>query len=107
MEPRITQQSNYFIGEYEPGNGTRYTAVAVPWNGGDMLLMGALGVVSNGWLVISGNSGQAYLFQNYGSLTNEYIQEKLGGYGGDYPYFGDLIRQLVERPNIEKNAPAG
>lgn len=88
-----------------PGNGTRYTAVAIPWQGREDLLMGALGVVSHGWLVISGNSGQAYLFQNHGSLTDRYIQEKLGSFRGDYPHFGDLIRQIIDRPNIEKNAP--
>jgi len=58
--PKIIKQSNYFIGQYLPGNGTRYTAVAVPWNGGGMLL---------------------------------------GGPGGDYPHFGDLIRQMVGRPS--------
>ena len=31
---KITIEGNCIIGEYEPGNGTRYTAVAVPWTNG-------------------------------------------------------------------------
>lgn len=91
-EPKITVERNYIIGEYEPGNGTRYTAIAVPWTADPYLTMGSLGSVTDGWLVVSGNSGRAYLFQKYGTLTDEYIWEHLGG---DFPYFGDLIRQLI------------
>lgn len=91
----ITERGSVRVGEYEPGNGTRYTAIAVRWQVAK--LMGALGYVSDGWLVISGNSGEAYLLQLYGWLEDAYIQEHLGGYAGDYPYFGDLIRRLVER----------
>ena len=95
--PKIRTIGSCVIGEYEPGNGTRYTAVAVPWTDGDMLAMGALGTVSEGWLVVAGNSGRAYLFQRDGYFTDSYIMERLGGYGGDYPYLGDLIRKLISR----------
>ena len=93
--PKITQTQCYTIGEYEPGNGTRYTAVAARWQ--HDVVMGVMGRVSDGWLVVSGNTGKAYLFQHKGMLTDEYIQEHLGGFSGDYPYFGDLIRKLVDR----------
>lgn len=93
--PRITREGNTIIGEYEPGNGTRYTAIAVPWTADSYLTMGMLGNVTDGWLVISGNSGRAYLFQKEGTLVDEYIADHLGG---DYPYFGHLIRQMLGRP---------
>jgi len=84
------------IGEYEPGNGTNYKAIAVPWNLGKS--MNSLGCVVDGWLVVSCMaSRKAYLFQADGPLVNRYIQEKLGGYEGDYPYFGNLIRRLIRR----------
>ena len=86
-----------YIGEYEPGNGTRYTAVAVPWRATPSKTMGKLGFVSDGWLVVSGNSARAYLFQRAGPLTDDYIRKHLGGYPGDYPYFGDLVRRLINR----------
>lgn len=85
------------IGEYEPGNGNRYTAIATRWSAG-LVMMGTLGLVDEGWLVVSGNTGKAALFQERGFLTDDYIQEKLGGWLDDYPYFGDLIRLLVMRP---------
>ena len=94
-EPRITLRRRVRIGEYEPGNGTRYTAVAVRWRFD--VVMGAMGYVDDGWLVVSGNSGKAYLFQHTGTLLDEYIQEHLGGFNGDYPYFGDLVRKLIGR----------
>lgn len=83
------------VGEFEPGNATRYTAVAVRWQ--VHKTMGAMGYIEDGWLVVSGNSGRAYLFQKRGILLDEYIQEHLGGFNGDYPYFGDLIRKLIGR----------
>ena len=95
MQPKITVEGNRIIGEYEPGNGTSYTAVAVRWRVD--VVMGAMGYINDGWLVVSGNSGKAYLFQYKGTLLDEYIQEHLGGFAGDYPYFGDLIRKLVDR----------
>lgn len=85
------------MGEYEPGNGTRYTAIAIPWKGPSMA-MGLLGEVTDGWLVTSGNSGRAALFQKYGKLVDKYIQQKLGGVDEDYPHFGDLIRRMIDRP---------
>ena len=97
-QPRITLSGSTYIGEYEPGNGTRYTAVAIPWRATPDQVMGKLGFVSDGWLVVSGNSGCAYLFQRDGGiLTDSYIMRLLGGVSGDYPYFGDLIRRLINR----------
>ncbi len=96
--PRIIRQGNTIIGEYEPGNGTRYTAIAVPWITNADLMMGTLGSVADGWLVVSGNQGRAALFQKYGTLVDHYIMEKLGSGPDDYPYFGDLIRALIGRP---------
>tara|TARA_Y100000310_G_scaffold326184_1_gene390750 strand:+ start:2797 stop:3102 length:306 start_codon:yes stop_codon:yes gene_type:complete len=94
--PHITVLDNgVLVGEYEPGNGTRYTAVAVPWAFEDM--MGALGQVSEGWLGGSGNTARTYLLQRGGYLVDDYIQSKFGGLPGDYPYFGDLIRALTGR----------
>ncbi len=97
-KPKITQEGNCIIGEYEPGNGTRYTAIAVPWKADPNLSMGSLGSVTEGWLVVSGNQGRSALFQKHGTLTDNYIMEKLGSGLGDYPYFGDLIRTLIMRP---------
>ena len=95
-EPRVTlRPGGVYIGDYVPGNGTRYTAVAVRWQ--FFVSLGVMGCVPDGWLVVSGNSGKAYLFQAKGPLMDEYIQEHLGGFAGDYPYFGDLIRKLVDR----------
>lgn len=83
------------IGHYEPGNGTAYGAIAVRWQ--NAAYQQTLGRVEDGWLVVSCNTGRAYLFQREGVLLDEYIQKHLGGYPGDYPYFGDLIRTLVGR----------
>ena len=105
--PNITQTHGCIIGEYEPGNGTRYTAVAIPWKAPADRVMGALGFVSDGWLVVSGNSGRAYLFQREGYLLDYHIQEHLGGYPGDYPYFGDLIRSMIKRDRPSHPAPMG
>ena len=105
--PKITQTQSCTIGEYEPGNGTRYTAVAIPWMGREDQVMGALGFVSDGWLVVSGNSGRAYLFQKDGYLVDAAVQEHLGGYPGDYPYFGDLIRSMIQRDGPDGRCKVG
>jgi len=102
-QPKITLRGNMYIGEYEPGNGTRYTAIAIPWQADPSQVMGALGFVSDGWLVVSGNSACAYLFQRDGYLVDNHIQDHLGGYDGDYPYFGDLVRALVSRPGPDRH----
>lgn len=84
------------IGEYEPGNGTSYKAIAIkfPFDSS----FNALGSISlGGWLVVNCNTQLAYLFKEKGYLHDSYIQEKLGGLRGDYPWFGDLIRKLLGR----------
>ena len=105
--PKITQRQSCIIGEYEPGNGTRYTAVAIPWKARNDQVMGVMGFVSDGWLVVSGNSGRAYLFQKDGYLVDDAVQEHLGGYPGDYPYFGDLIRSMIQRDGSDGRFKVG
>jgi len=87
----------YLKGHYEPGNGTSYRAIAVRWR--DAEYQQHLGTISDGWLVVSCNTGRAYLFQAHEPLADNYIREHLGGLPGDYPHFGNLIRRLINRPN--------
>ena len=93
----ITVQGDLRIGEYEPGNGTRYTAIAVPFS--HEKPMGGMGIVSDGWLVAYGLTGRAHLFQGAGYLADGYLFEKLGVRPGDLPWAGDLIRELIGRDN--------
>jgi len=83
------------IGEYEPGNGTCYKVIAVPWHYAGC--MNALGRVTGGWLVVNCNNRKAYLFQKEPYLIDSYIREKLGGFHDDYPFLGDLVRKILER----------
>lgn len=85
------------IGFYEPGNETSYKAIAVPFHYDDDRHLNALGRISVGWLVINCNTRLAYLFRRRGLLHDDYIMEKLGGTKEDYPYFGDLVRRLIDR----------
>jgi len=97
---QITVQGNTRIGEYEPGNGTRYTAIAVPFsqeNVPDTIPMGIMGMVADGWLVAYGISGRASLFQADGYLSDSYLSEKLDIRAGDLPWAADLIRELIGR----------
>ena len=41
-------------------------------------------------------NGLSYLFQKEGYLDDSYIKEKLGGFEGDYPYLGDLVRFVLK-----------
>ena len=86
-------------GEYSPGNGTNYKAIAVRWpSDASFNYLGS--IHKGGWLVINCNTRLAYLFQQRGMgliLADWYIQEKLGGTKEDYPYFGDLVRKLISR----------
>jgi hypothetical protein len=93
-----TSHSDMVIGEYEPGNGTRYTALAIPWTDEKQLMLGGIGVVSDGWLVTYCNTGRAYLLQREGFLTDEYVAEKFVIGQGDLPYAAELIRTLTGRP---------
>lgn len=96
-EIRDVGSREYRYGFYEPGNMTRYTAVAIHMPG--EVGLGILGVVTDGWLVVSGNTGKAYLFQGgKAPLLDDYVQQHLGGLDGDYPYMGDLVRKLTDRP---------
>ena len=94
---KITVQGNNVrIGEYSPGNGTRYTALAVPISH-DGAPIGVMGAVLEGWLVAYGLTGRAHLFQRDGHLSDGYLAEKLGVRAGDQPWAGDLIRELIGR----------
>jgi hypothetical protein len=93
-----TSNSDMVVGAYEPGNGTRYTAIGILWTDENQMMLGGIGVVSDGWLVIYCNSGKCYLLQKEGWLTNEYIAEKFGIGQGDIPYAAELIRTLTGRP---------
>ena len=91
----IKESNGIRTGHYEPGNGTSYRAIAVHWQNEEYQQM--LGRVSDGWLVVSCNTGKAYLFQANGFLVDDYIWGHLGGLPSDYPHFGDLVRKLIER----------
>jgi hypothetical protein len=94
---QITVQGDLRIGEYSPGNGTRYTALAVPISH-DGAPIGVMGAVSDGWLVAYGN-GRAHLFQRAGHLSDGYLEAKIGIEPGDQPFAGNLIRALIGREN--------
>jgi hypothetical protein len=93
---QITVQGDLRIGEYSPGNGTRYTAVAVAYSHDQP--MGVMGMVADGWLVAYCN-GRAHLFQKNGYLGDGYLSEKLDIRPGDQPFAGNLIRTLIGRSN--------
>lgn len=99
--PVIKVIGNQSIGVYEPGNGVRYVAVAIPWIG-PQISMGGLGEVADGWMIAAGN-GRASLFQAKGFLTDDYVREKLGGgyiQQEDIPHFAHLVRTLLGRPDL-------
>lgn len=96
-----TRDHKVLTGTYEPGNGTRYLAMAIQIWG--RYSLGALGAITDGWLVINGNNGRAYLFQgNDQPLMDSYIKKHLGGHDSDYPHLGDLVRKLIGRPGATK-----
>jgi RNA polymerase sigma factor (sigma-70 family) len=102
-----TSNSDMVIGEYEPGNGTRYTAIGILWTDENQMMLGGIGVVSDGWLVTYCNTGRTYLLQREGWLTDGYIAKKFGIGQGDIPYAAELIRTLTGRPGApEKNKTA-
>jgi len=99
--PVIKVVGPHSFGTYEPGNGAKYTAVAVPWVGPNQSV-GDIGWVDEGWLVVTGN-GRAHLFQPKGFLTDDYIGEKLGGgwiHEEDIPHLAHLVRTLLGRPDL-------
>lgn len=96
MTVGVILPGNILIGEYEPGNGTSYQAIALRWeSAANFKTLGR--IAPGGWLVVSCNTRLSHLFQAKGMLTDRYIREKLGGLKEDYPYFGDLVRRLIRR----------
>lgn len=99
-------ENGILVGEYEPGNGTNYKAIAVEFPSEDNFnYLGA--IRSPGWLVVNCNNGKSWLFQKQGYLADRYVQEKLGSKGKkfkeflerekDYLYLGSLVRRLIGR----------
>ena len=98
-------------GWFEPGNGTRYTAAAVFVPGG-LERMGVMGTATGGgdgcWLVASGNTGRAHLFQpnatgSEWSVTKfvhpDYVAEKFDMRSKeDATHAAALIARLIGRP---------
>ncbi len=103
-EIRITPNGEMKIGEYEPGNGTRYTLIAMPWDSGPTGVMGELGYVSTGWLVVCGNTGRSHLLQADGFLADRYVEQHFGGHGEDVGYTAELICALTGRPGQPREA---
>ncbi len=81
---------------YEPGNGTRYDLIAIKV---DDMTFGALGSISSGWLVINGLNTLSYLFHDDKQpLHPDYVQEKLGGWGGDAVPLTTALGILIDCP---------
>ena len=82
---------------YEPGNGTRYEIVVVHVY--ERLEFGALGAVSDGFLIVNGLNQVAYLFANMPGeyLTESYVGEHLKLRGPDARYMTAMIAFMTER----------
>lgn len=101
------EAGKFWTGIYEPGNGTRYTAVGVFLPGG-LDSMGMLGT-ANGegrgcWLVTLGNTGRAYALQPDGSkfLHPDYVAKKFDLTSGeDARHATALIASMIGRPGPE------
>lgn len=98
--PLITESTGLAtvrVGEYEPGDGKRYTAVALRWETNSKAGLGALGHVRDGWLVTYGNNGKSYLLQRAGVLVDDYLAEKFSISDQELPHAADLLRRLLDR----------
>ena len=83
---------------YEPGNGERYTIIAIPvdqWIGA-----ANLGSISSGWIIINANNRLSYMFQKTGYLTPKYIAEKFHVYEEDAEHLAFLICTVTGRPTL-------
>ncbi len=94
--PVVTYRDGYIEGFYEPGNSTRYTAVAIPTNG--HLQVGSLGLVTDGWIVVSGMANrQAYLLSKHPYLLHpDYIEDKFDLHGQDAEMFTILLKAMLK-----------
>jgi hypothetical protein len=84
---------------FVPGNGTVYEIFVTPV--GDLGL-GAMGHVTNGYLVVNGFNGRAMLIQPEGYLTADYVHEKLfPEQGGTHDWYAvtALIGYVTNRPH--------
>lgn len=86
--------------ELSPENDTRYQATATVWPYGHDTIernFGSLGMVNDGWLVVSGIESRAHLFQLTGVLTQGYVEEKLKLNREDGFYMTVLLGILLGR----------
>ena len=92
--PLVEHRDSYIYGKYEPGNGTRYTAVAISTNG--YLSLGWLGSVEDGWIIASGMASQkAYLITKHEYLHPDYVGEKFDLRGEDAEMFTELLKAML------------
>lgn len=94
--PSVTQREGYIQGSYEPGNSTRYTAVAIPTDG--YLCLGWLGSIDDGWIVVSGMANKKAHLLDSSCLYPRYIAEKFDLHGPDAEMFTELLKAMIGRP---------
>jgi hypothetical protein len=82
----------------EPGDGTRYTAAVVRWSEGSWACLGACGAVADGYLVVCGLNGKAYLLQPDGVLHPRYVAEKFALSLRQAQHFARLVGRALNRP---------
>ena len=92
--PMVVYHSHYIYGEYEPGNATRYTALAMPID--NYCNCGWLGTVLDGWLVASGMTNcKAYLVPKNIHLEVNWIGEHFDLQGEDAKMFTELLKKML------------
>jgi len=107
------------LGIYQPGNGTRYTVLAMRWSAPPPtstvypltpVSLGELGYVPNGWLVVICMSvpGKAYLLADSGFLATSYVMShfKIDS-EEDANHITHLISRLIGRPSEFYVMPVG
>ena len=96
-EPLIERREDGIIfGKYEPGNSTRYTALAVPMKG--LVDCGWLGAIHGGWLVVSGMANcRGYLLPRGWHPDPYYVAEKFDLKNGeDIECFTRLLEAMLK-----------
>ncbi len=99
MKPTITESiasDGALKAEFSPGNGYRYTVLAVLLN--DVGDMGAMGAVEPCWLVAVGNNGSAYLLADGRDFISvRYVAEKFRLNQDDAAAVAACIADLLDR----------
>lgn len=75
-DQRVLDIETALLDRREPGDGTRYDMIAIRVLG--TVTCGRLGRITDGWLVVCGLTGRAYLFADGDHVVSWYIIEKLG-----------------------------